>query len=415
MIWDKKNKSKIEKIIKILLDFVTPQGIIVSFVSIIYEKELINLAKKEISPSHIIKILKELKRINSNILDSLETVAADILKKEKLLETKKDEWTLIIPLDITLPKKKLRINNVEINLLSSRTIGSKLNKPFYKYSTLSKNIFPINGKEIQGKILSIKTEAKNFYKAYQNISAILTLFRGIIDFSCYFMTTTLISVGAKNRTKLQHPERIYGLNNNTDERYYLDFVLPPSNSKSKSINPTKYEQDIIIKLLNLFSSIPKQSIIYLVADALRLYSQAMDQEYKHNYYLSLWQLCERLVLNDPKDGRSINVVNRLDYFAKFLGGIEITTTLNKQAAIRNDLVHRGIDKVTEEDISVLKYLSEEILLWLIEKSSQIKSINHYTKFFQLKEANKSDRKAFLDMLKFTENLNELHTKSGANS
>jgi hypothetical protein len=30
----------------------------------------------------------------------------------------------------------------------------------------------------------------------------------------------------------------------------------------------------------------------------------------------------------------------------------------------------------------------------------------------LKEINKSDRKAFLDMLKFTENLNELRTTSG---
>ena len=82
-----------------------------------------------------------------------------------------------------------------------------------------------------------------------------------------------------------------------------------------------------------------------------------------------------------------NITDPTDDYAKLKG------VLNNHSSLRNDIVHRGIDLVRDDDIAILKYLNERIIFWIINNSKKIKTENHYAKYFQFIEMNNTEKKA----------------------
>jgi hypothetical protein len=131
-----------------------------------------------------------------------------------------------------------------------------------------------------------------------------------------------------------------------------------------------------------------KSTLALLADAFRLYAQAMDGRQRHDRLLGFWQMAESLVLSESFGGDTKGVCKRLSRFAGFLpngldtGGLpEILLGVADQ---RNDVVHRGLHAgVTNDQVNLLKTLCEEGLRWLVRVRTELPTQAHIEAFFSL--------------------------------
>lgn len=129
---------------------------------------------------------------------------------------------------------------------------------------------------------------------------------------------------------------------------------------------------------------PQDSTVSLIIDGLRLYAQAMDERFDHACFLDLWQLAETITLSDR--GGTDEVCRRLAWHGSELGlpGSGFKNLLDNFARIRNQIVHRGIRDVDDEEVNFMKRISEVALLWLIRESKNVPTKQHLNAFYQLR-------------------------------
>jgi len=146
--------------------------------------------------------------------------------------------------------------------------------------------------------------------------------------------------------------------------------------------------DGIRRLAREFRQPPREgSTLALIADALRLYAQAMDQRHPHATFLALWQLAERMTLS--AQGRTQDVCARIKWLVRDfdIPGSGLWHVLNDFARKRNDIVHRGyLGEVDDEDVNLLKRITERALLWLIQEHRSLPNQENLTVLYQLRDA-----------------------------
>ena len=82
---------------------------------------------------------------------------------------------------------------------------------------------------------------------------------------------------------------------------------------------------------------------WLMADVLRLYSQAMDSPHEHDCFLGFWRCAERLTLADDRDSNKTVIARLVAVLATSeIDTTGMTTVLTRLSHMRNDYVHRGI-------------------------------------------------------------------------
>jgi hypothetical protein len=111
---------------------------------------------------------------------------------------------------------------------------------------------------------------------------------------------------------------------------------------------------------------PESSTTSLIADALRLYVQALDTPFNHTCLVALWQLAEATTCATDVHGASDEVAKRLAWHTErwSLPGAGLRETIKELANKRNHIVHKGIHPVSEDEINTLKYLCETTIRWL---------------------------------------------------
>jgi len=282
--------------------------------------------------------------------------------------------------------------------MSYNSLKKDLNRKFYRKG-FDTNIMPINGDKFKGKFLVVELKGLTLYESYKKLEPTFNLLRGIIDLVVTNSSYNIISQQMQSQTKIEHPEYVLSSNEN-QEFLYLNFLVPRFNLQNKRLVLTDLQKKKIISFIKYFSRIEKSTIKYFLTDCFRLYSNAMEQEYKHNSFLSFWQLSEKLSLKDVNNRKNETVVKRLKFFSKKHFQIELKGVLNNHSSFRNDIVHRGIDLVIDDDIAILKYLNERIIFWIINNSKKIKTENHYAKYFQFIEMNNTEKDVIKDMIDF---------------
>jgi hypothetical protein len=129
----------------------------------------------------------------------------------------------------------------------------------------------------------------------------------------------------------------------------------------------------------------------LVVDALRLYSQAMDARFNYGCFLGLWQLAESIVLSRSFGGEAVKVADRITKVGMPSGLIASgwRHTLRRFAEKRNDVVHRGLHDIKEEEINILKLAVSFSLLWLLRQLNSLPTTVHLEQFYRLSETNEA--------------------------
>ena len=141
--------------------------------------------------------------------------------------------------------------------------------------------------------------------------------------------------------------------------------------------------------LQLFRAVPPpSSILSLIADCLRLYTQAMDARWPHQTLLGLWQLAETITLSQEVQGNTGAIVDRIAWHGSRLklAGSGYEHALRSIARRRNDVVHHGIQRIDDFDIDVLKVATETALLWLFKNRERLATKTHLREFYRLREA-----------------------------
>ncbi len=398
MIFNEKDYSEVQKILDILLKNTTENGISISFEIVLYKKEIIGLSKKEISEGDLLKALVRINRENKTDVSDLELELDKIIQENKLKIRKQINWKIFIPFNLNISKKQFVLNGYEFKIMSFKSLKKDLNRKFYRKG-FDTYLMPIEGSKISEKFLIVELSGLTLYDSYKKIEPTFNLLRGIIDLVVTNSTYNMLTMQMQSQTKIEHPENILSINEN-QEFLYLNFLVPKFNPRNKNLILKDYQKKKIIEYINYFNNIEKSSIKHFLTDCFRLYSNAMEQEYKHNSFLSFWQLSEKLSLKDINSGKNETVVKRLKFISKKHFHIELKGVLSNHSNLRNDIVHRGIDSVTDDDIAILKYLNERIILWIIENSKKIKTVSHYTKYFQFIEMNNSEKRVIKEMIEF---------------
>jgi hypothetical protein len=81
-------------------------------------------------------------------------------------------------------------------------------------------------------------------------------------------------------------------------------------------------------------------------------------------------------------------------------------TLEVLSEKRNNLVHRGIDNIDQDDINILKIVCETALKWIIEEHNNLKTKLHLNEFYRLRTSSEKEIEAISDCIKYINNKKE---------
>ena len=200
------------------------------------------------------------------------------------------------------------------------------------------------------------------------------------------------------RTKIPHAQTIYGISS-VSQIGFLDFHVQKLSRKQSEINPEakqKFEKYSEV----LRKKHKKNSINELLSDIIRLYNQAMEEDKLYYGFLKFWQIAERIAITSPYGTSNDTIKNRILFFTKPTPGFDLSSYIDDLSKKRNELVHRGIDDIEENDFNILKSICEVAIEWLFFNRKVIKTINHLEFFFSLKSLSENEIKASADTLNY---------------
>lgn len=127
----------------------------------------------------------------------------------------------------------------------------------------------------------------------------------------------------------------------------------------------------------------ERSTVALIADALRLYSQAMDAPFDYGCFLSLWQMIEVVTLHHSFKEVCPRLRKLLRSLEQSMGYGDLSEVLREFREKRNALVHKGIHfDIDQEDVNSLKLLCELALQWLISHRNDLKTKRQLEYFYE---------------------------------
>jgi hypothetical protein len=200
------------------------------------------------------------------------------------------------------------------------------------------------------------------------------------------------------RTKVPHPETIFGISSDSKQEFLKFLILK---SKPGQLEFKTPQIPGLNKYLNVLKKKPKDnSLLDLISDIFRLYSQAME-EYDLQYgFLKFWQIAERIALSDPCGPSANTIKKRIIYFTNPTPEFDLSPYIERLSTKRNKLVHSGIDEIEESDFNILKSICERAIVWLYTRRMNIKTIHHLELFYTSKDFDQNKIKATLETLTY---------------
>ena len=339
----------------------------------------INCSDRQILDA-LFKISKESKAEISDLIMAIKSkMAADEKADESTL------WNLVVAFDAPVNKRRITINGCEFKIYNYSYLKSYKNREYSM--SVRESLYPIRIDTSSQKYLILSSKGATINIAWKKVEPQFKTLKGIYDFSVSYNSWTFLTSNKNARSRIQHPKYIYGLSN-SNLAIYLEFIINDCHTK---IDPLKKKE---IRTFNQLVQCLKEnpevdSIEFFLSDLFRLYGEAMDENLFSNSYLRFWQVLEKLSLSEPR-GSSNEFKNRMQFFLREAYPIDLTNYFDLLIKKRNELVHRGIDNIEIADISLLKNLSEKIILWIYNNRKIIKTTKHLESYYYAINRNNLD-------------------------
>lgn len=404
-LWKENNLAGIQDLLEYVLSiWLDNGGYSFSHKNNIAYHELLNSIKRnELNRRAVHKTLTEMKANSKNKLDEFSDAYYSIKKELASKKPVKTKWIFFIPIEA-------EFENTFNYPISITLLGNKfqfVNKISHSKRLLSTLPFRLYDYEKQVKehltnpnmiFLSVTSYGEDWYSAWESITPSFDLLRGAIEFSFSFRGFQMSSK-SKPRAIIPHPKWLII----RDDKNVFDgttFNVQDYKIISKFKFTPKHIKVIKNNTRTLKGEYSPNSSKQLLVSCLRLYSDAMDGYYYYNQFLSLWNIAEAICLSGDFGSESKKVANKLAWFGKDIGLVAtgISNIMDSLSDKRNDLVHRGLSDINEDDINHLKFAIDMALLWLYRSLTKFKTLKHLSHYYRLRDTNKTELNAISETI-----------------
>ena len=395
-------KNNISKILKLLLENYTKNGLRMNPEIAIALKELKLNLSSDIENRTLFTVLKKMKEQNKTSHEDFDCFFKSEKKKE--YQSKQlDKWNYLIPFDIEkiysariafeVLKSKYTVISIETaqKLFGKRNISSR---------SIQNKISPIKQIDLPRYFLKVHGQGKTFFETWSLVDKSYEILGGVFEFFYNRFTWTYTSNWFKPRLKTLNPNWLIGFNSNR-EMTAAHFITEEDTSK-KRIQYTPDMHKIIKKTTDIFKqSTNEKSIQNIIGNTFFLYRQAMITKYNYDCFLKLWQILEAVFLSDRFGGQTDKIIDMVTWLidnGKHFR-FSIIKTLNSLKDKRNDIVHKGIIDVDDNDINLLKYICEIIIQWLLSIYRKVPTINHLDNYYRFRSIKDNELKIKMETIK----------------
>lgn len=230
-------------------------------------------------------------------------------------------------------------------------------------------------------VIEFSLSSTSYKAAYKRFYEVFTLVKGIFEFS-YGARTIKRQFGETPRRlfcKFNHPPFILALFGNRQAIYTYDEVFL---NTPKLIKRIADRQSTAQGLLGLFQNENADRSAYMVLEnSLRLYDAAVSHPYRASSFLFYWNLLEELTVSGVYNGKTEKVLERAIKLAKTSAAVKYPNLFQHLKNLRNDVVHRGlIDLVEENHVVLIKHVVDmalENFIKVVEKFEKREQLNDY--------------------------------------
>jgi hypothetical protein len=220
--------------------------------------------------------------------------------------------------------------------------------------------------------------------AWNSIAPAFDLFRGTIEYLFDRGRARLFTTRQQPRSHVPHPVIVAAVSGADYDAHRFD-IAPHNPAQLALLTP---EHVSILQEVSSMLATPasESSTVSLIADGLRLYVQALDASANHTCFVALWQLAEATTCSTDLRGASDEVAKRLIWHTERwnLPGTGLRETIAELAKKRNDIVHKGIQPVSEDEINTLKYLCETTIEWLFSARTKLPTRSHVRSLYRMR-------------------------------
>lgn len=336
-----------------------------------------------LSKEDINEILLRMSHSKFTTIDEFEKVAQEI-ESEKIIE----KWQIFIPINIKIPKRKFSFYGKKYLILTKDA--------FKKESGSQSNNIP-------NQFISTFIDGYSTSDVLNKIENEIQVFIGILSFSI-FISNSSWKASFEERKRIENIQILY--KNRSKHNINIESLIQEKNRKHQFSIPENNKMTFN-DLISLFKLPPKtNSTNSLIADSLRLYSDSLNSINIYNAFLNFWQLAEVICLSENVGGRTDKIIARLSWHLTHtkLANEQITRTLKNLSRKRNDFVHRGIKSIDQDDLNIIKYLTETALVWLINIKKQLQDKSQIETFYKYRTSNNKTIKDTLIALNMIKNI-----------
>lgn len=365
--------------------------------------ELAAATANQISDTDVLKVLKRMHEEGRDTVEGFAESRREIVE-ESASGGRPVKWKFFLPVEMDLSdelSKPIRLHVLGFSFyfrtddsVSREWDGADLRQK------IMENGVGMRISELPDTYVSCIGEGTDWEDAFHGVGSAFDAMRGLLEFVTSFGSWRLMG-GPKPRGKVPHPK--YVLSNSSEDEIQARYFhrLDPERLDTFEIEP-KHRKSFNALAESMKSRPESGSIAELLGTVMRLYSQAMDAHLNHQAFLSLWQLAEAITLSETRHGKTTAVRKRLQWHAQRLEfpGSGFRHILQRFAAKRNDIVHRGIHDVWPDDINLLKTICEMATGWLVDRADRLQSKHHLDEFYRLRTTSPTELDAMEDVIHF---------------
>lgn len=325
-------------------------------------RELLNAAGiEELGELSVMTAVKEMKAGGETKVEEFTRRMGEELQRYHALPMKK--WRFLLPMawdfgDVLERPARVRVLGQDFYFVRRSSVERVVGRRFAA-SRLERNRLTA-----PDEFVSAVVTGKLEQWAWRIVDPAFAAFRGLVELKTGFRSWHYAGRD-KPRRKLAHPEWMFVRAQSCDPRFRWfevdgDDVVGP---RTGLLKLQRSDLDDLRQFCHVLRTpAPSGSTNALIADCLRLYSQALDTRFRHATFLGLWQTAEAIV----GSFRTEDVARGLALIGRDLGlpatGIAFTT--QELSAKRNEIVHHGIHDVDHDDLNILRTACDTALAWL---------------------------------------------------
>ena len=385
-LWMDERRRNAQQIIDWLLQARTQDGWPVDDRYVVALSELIYSAREsQLTRGLAMKVLSQMFSKNLRTVSDFETLYEAERKRTAEANQKRIvKWRFFLPVDVAIDESLARPVQLTVSAQTwyfipyqslERALGKRLLRD-HLHAVFQRSV-DVN----YGTFLSATSSGVTWSEAWGSLQPSFDLFRGWIEFTKGFGGFRILSSDQSPRRKVPHPPWLVAKAAGQQPRGAIFLV-----QEYPHRGLLRLTEDFVATLRRNIGSLSSQALQNstesLLTDVLRLYAQAMDARYNYSCLLGLWQIAEAIAQPVAPSGNTDQIAKRLGFLGRETGfvasGWEYSlTAIGKR---RNQIVHRGVQDVSEEEVTILKVAVDTAIGWLFHVRKRLPTRNHLEVF-----------------------------------